>query len=275
MPEEKEVLLYTYPYGPSGAEIREYVDLEPASAEALRRILQPFTGDWPAVLFQYLAELEFRWVHDIEFVAPTDRTLSFAQLLPPGFRFLRLPDALEDYRLSVLSSPKILAYGSFRLGNISFRASRQDIRAEKRAVFASPGAMLIFLHEVGHTWQEVSETGEAEVSRLRCLKRAPAVGSDDWYGLASLALQEERDAWAYALWALRELRVMGVDVEPELPTPTDVFGYMHRRLETYEWELRTQTERISRCAHFLRQGDSRAIVRGSIRPRRLARAGKQ
>lgn len=266
-------MLHTYPYGPDGAEIREYVDLEPAPDDALQAFFGP---SWQEAIHRIFVE-ETRLIPEIEFAASTGRILSIAALLPPRFLLLRLPEWCSSVTAPLPNRVRtFLVYGSYRLEPALRRGSVPQLCLEEVDFFASPGAMAVLLHEIGHAWRTMNDSdGErTEANRLLRFRRAPRPGSTRWYGYLTYVLQRERDAWADALRTLRGLRELGVDVEPELRTSHDVFRYAHRYLETYEWELRTRENRATRVAQFEGQ-DARAILRESIRPRRILRSAKK
>lgn len=66
-------------------------------------------------------------------------------------------------------------------------------------------------------------------------------------------IQQERDAWAHAIRAVRFLRKHGIDIEPQLKTLDDFREHVDKLLDTYQQSLDKNIETMSsRSERFLR-----------------------
>ena len=93
------------------------------------------------------------------------------------------------------------------------------------------GALFTLLHEIGHSRSMTPEKTES----WKALEDALIDASDDTQldHYVAMVVEEERNANAYALRQLRELRTQGIDLAPELRTFKDMHNFIHNSLEHY------------------------------------------
>jgi hypothetical protein len=226
-------------------------------------------------------------VKDIEYRLPGGEMFRLSDVLPEGVRLFRLGDPIPptmDLEDRSLSYSRIGRVPSVKEKKFPPWARGYRYEQRKEEFFSSPGAFLGLFHEIGHLRRR-EEEGREELPRrrerelrLRAEGLTPLVGKDREDFL--LVLQEERDAWAFALRLLRELRRRGIDLEPELQTKEDILTFVHAKLHSYERAIETKERRRERQEQLisalrgLENGISELaeeFVREQVRPMRERR----
>ncbi len=198
---------------------------------------------------------------DIKFLDKEGRERSIRELLPPKRR-IYLANAeynnLSEAKEMFMVQP--IYYVDKETGDITQRgeiAFYGDLKER--------GRPLSLLHEIGHLWVDRKIKKEITMLRIgldalwmktRDEKRTIALEDEILYcpkdekeerpvskklfiKLQRLEARAERDAWAFALKKLRDLRRMGFDLEPELDSAEKIKEFVHgsEALGSYEEEL--------------------------------------
>lgn len=145
-----------------------------------------------------------RVVSTLEFKISDAKVFDFLALLPEGY-------SLEKRRslgTSVVDPYKgKLVYGEDRLvegGFVPF--------------FSQPGAFLELLHELGHI--------DSIENAIRA-KNPKSEQERESIAKELIEVEDERDAWAYAVKLLRKLRAEGIDLEPKLDNEAKIAQAVH------------------------------------------------
>ena len=246
------IVVNKYKYGPNT--VREHVDMSSR--------LSGFGRNKPVTFL----------VNEIEYITESGTTLRLSELLPAGFSFRKAIGATG----SPNCGPNEVIYPEFLDLPILKTGSGVDSASGK--YLERPASFFGLLHEIGHAHIRAAlpekELREREIQGF--LFRSP----QDQFDQAMIALQEERDASAYALRQLRSLNVRGIDLEPEIRTREELHWVIHVPLAGYELEVleksmvlegknkqKLATKRKDQLIEEIRSRDMAALVRHAVRPK--------
>lgn len=112
----------------------------------------------------------------------------------------------------------------------------------ERSLWSYPGCWLALLHEIGHAQilatDPVRHERDAEYDRRMDAVYAAVKAGEIFVEVipapfVAYTIRAERDAWAWALRALRRYRRLGIDFEPELQSTRELEDYIHTKLATF------------------------------------------
>lgn len=218
----------------------------------------------------------------LEYITPQGERFVLNTLLPEGYHLFR-EEGMTGARAG--RERKFVLYGDkdYEL-NIDEEGKLLQVA---EPYFQVRGALLNILHEIGHTQQPLTKEKFWARERLgpsRAFGRP--LSSKEREEFIQVFIAEERDAWAYALRRLRDLRRAGVDLEPELDSNEKLLLRIHSLLFTYEREAagedaeeqaRDFRRRRQLYLHKLREmggkvndGELLQLALDAVRPRRRA-----
>jgi hypothetical protein len=211
---------------------------------------------------------EVIWPHEVGIYKPVqltyidegDQRFDIGTLLPEAVRFGKYPGG------------PVLKYTD---GYVLYGDTYFDPRAGKTTDFWATGSMFALLHEIGHAKFDNEPTPDGDWART--LLNSPFSLSNPTESDVKRALgilKSERRAWAFALKTLKNLRVDGIDLEPELPTMDDLIPSIYGALFTYERQVMRKVGSKSGIADEWEDARNYHISgyrNGRLSPRYLAR----
>ncbi len=186
-----------------------------------------------------------------------DEVVNLEDFLPPGVNVVERQDAPTVMGANVSADGKQVELSRFcklPTGDYPYKTKDSLVReieegGEKYEIhefLSLRGALLMFLHECGHVHNALGTSSEEKTCErnLRIittghdvLENKTGAGLDRLGGellekYIGIVLQEERDAWYYALRVLRELRSQGIDLESEMTT-AEILQFIRKNLDSY------------------------------------------
>lgn len=170
----------------------------------------------------------------LEYIDPSGKSIRFNDLLPDGWNLY------HSGRVNTLTAIRFKFFDEKETGSVSFGNKVGEFKRDSNDIkddasyqfFEKPGDIFKLLHEIGHAQSERSPQEWKDMERVR---QRQAIGENPneviW---KRLVLPEERNAWAFAISTLRELRRQGIDCEPEIKNNSDLARFMHMHLSSYE-----------------------------------------
>lgn len=151
-------------------------------------------------------------VEDLIYETEDGKKLSFKSLFPDNWKIVRTTT------------------GSMRASYDFKQVFYRDKLVDEKGFF------LGLLHEIGHAQEVSTLTNEEARARAEVQKRMldPETPGKEKERATQAVVNNERDAWAWALRKFRELRRKGVDLEPELKTRQDLLRGINKCLKTHE-----------------------------------------
>ena len=174
----------------------------------------------------------FRPVRDVRFILPDGTTFSFFSILPPTVQIFEKQGILIGSRAFFDPEQQRIVY--------SREKSARD-QPGTESFFKPDGALFDLLHEIGHSH---SVTSEKIVDWKLLFHEDINQEEHSAEKRIDLILQEERNAHAYALRKLLQIRKRGIDLEPNLETLGDLHRYIHGILA-----IEQKRRRILKTAH--------------------------
>lgn len=184
------------------------------------------------------SEKNLRRVLALEYVTTGGQRLNFNDLLPEGYDFYRIAAEKELDALGTFS----LGPGRLVIYSESFAVAagfddKGELILHNRNFFEQPGALLYLLHEIGHAYEKKSLLEELYIIWLRRRShpsRKHIFKERFVQSRIENIYQPERNAWAYALRKLRELRRDSIDIAPKLDTKEKILAAVNDNLRSYE-----------------------------------------
>lgn len=199
-------------------------------------------------------------VLDFIYETPEGRNFSFKSVLPQGWKLLRKTrDTLEAD-----TENREIIYGDHQLllNNYSIPEGeplpesietdelmrRVDVSTRMVMEVASPpqmdrkGFFISLLHEFGHAHAFEAMSSEDKQRSLEArgklvYKKKNEMTEEERSLHQKYIVQNEKDAWQWALEKLQELRNMRVNLAPEITTNEEMYAAIEGALTTYERDL--------------------------------------
>lgn len=226
------------------------------------------------VPFENLPRINYREI-EIEIVLKSSEgeKISLITFAPPGYKMIEkqysaLGPSLDSEN-HIVEFPR---YRELSQGNVIERTKDSFVEmvtkdnsetVELHEFLKLRGSFLRILHEFGHAFDYLGVRGfeKVKMNAIRKLSTATMILSESKTVDAlddalleqylSNVIQEERDAWVYALRVLRELRKEGVDLEPGLSNH-DLLNLLHKDLDSYGGK----NSRVQKLKKSQRNGNS-------------------
>lgn len=202
--------------------------------------------------------LELRPVSDIKLINKSGESHSLKDELPRGVTLIEgrweqvacaqktiigkkqilLPRSSIDTKVYQVPESEKLPEPHWHNGKIVSVNSKEREVVERNTVnfLKTEGAFLVLYHEIAHSRKMVDVISPKGIERGELLTKAEykTLTEKDKERYEEIILGEERDAWAFALRKVRQLRKKGFDIEPTLDDPRRLKKLFHSWLHTYE-----------------------------------------